>query len=153
MTTHPDVPSFLEALKRRDEARRAQQKKLTNLDIEEVSAVRSPATKAEGWLVMKSAGPAPHEHRPDASYLDESQQYTAQFLNLKAGEEVQLAEGRHLGKEAACGCLYLRSPESVAKAAGEDFLRQHYERENAVAKEAGPRWTDEDFANLERRDS
>jgi hypothetical protein len=147
MPTDPAaVQAFLDNLQRQDEERRGV-RKLVNLDIEETSAVAHPAHGVEGWLVAK-AGTNPHDHHPDAFYPEGSMQQSANLLNLKAGEEVELAKGRTLGKDA-CGCLYLRSPESMAKAAGEEFVRQHHDRENAIAKAAGPTWTDEDFARLD----
>ncbi len=145
MPSDPTMHAFLDKLRRQDEERRGI-RKLSGIDIDEVSAVTNPAQQAPGWLVLKSAGSA-HEHWADAFYPYGAMQQTANFLDLKPGGEKELAKDRHLGKHA-CGCVYLRSPESVAKAAGEDFVRQHHDRE-AIAKDASLRWTDEDFARLD----
>lgn len=121
----PAVQAYLERLKRADEERRGLRRKLTDINIEEASAVDYPAHLAEGWLVLKSADV--HQHRPDVMYLEGMSAESARHLfntdTIPAGSERPIGEdgSRSLGR-SSCGCLYFRSPESVAKAASDAYV-------------------------------
>jgi hypothetical protein len=122
---HPDVPAAIAKLEATHAAR---QRKMVNIDVVETSGVDRPAHGHEGWVVLKSAGPAKaHQHLVDAHYLTVQEQETAQAFYrtdvLKSGESVQAA-GEATIRRDTCGCLYLVTPDAVAKAAAEDFEKQ-----------------------------
>jgi hypothetical protein len=108
------------------------QKKLVNLDVHEVSAVERPAHQVEGWIVMKSAG-GTHRHNPAYTYLTEAEEKTAAMLygidsdTLRKSATTDVAHGV-IGRDS-CGCTYLSTPDSLAKAANdaawETFRAQH----------------------------
>lgn len=148
MTTSNDdnVQKFLDQLQRRDEERRGVQKKMVGIDITETLAVENPGHLVPGWLVMKSSADA-HQHRSDADYLQGMALETArQLLNSDTvptgGERAFAADpARSLGR-SNCGCLYLRTPETVEKAASEAYV-------NGITKAAPKRtWTPEEAAYL-----
>jgi hypothetical protein len=128
--------------------RKSRQRKLTNIDIAEVSGVDRPAHLSEGWLLAKSAGgtPATPEQvaelfgtSPVAKSAEQSDlpagafslkaheaQLVAKHLDgLKPGEETEFrasGKGARLGKSAS-GHPYLTTPASIAKAAGQEWAR------------------------------
>lgn len=123
-----------------------QQSKLTRINVVETSGVAHPAHLTEGWVVLKSAG-ADHQHRTDADYLAGMALATAREL-LKSdtvptgGEKSFVGDpNRFLGR-SNCGCLYLRTPETMEKSAAAAYF-------DGVNKAAPKRtWTQEEAAYL-----
>jgi hypothetical protein len=115
----PEVKEFLAKLERQHTAR--QQRKLVDLDVVETSLVDRPAHLHDGWVVMKSAG---HSHRPDAQYVEADEATTSTLL--EAGFE-----------KDTCGCAFLVTPESTAKAEREQFENHFKQLQKATAN---PPW-------------
>ncbi|BAS18716.1 hypothetical protein AHiyo8_pII70300 (plasmid) [Arthrobacter sp. Hiyo8] len=110
------------------------QRKLVNLAVHEVSAVDEPAHGAPGWIVMKSAGT--HRHNPAFSYLTEAEEKTAAMLygvgpdTLRKSSTTAVPNGV-IGRDG-CGCLYLSTAQTVAKAEAQ-AAREMYEAEQPRA--------------------
>lgn len=124
----PDYAEHFRKLKAAHEAR--QQRKMLNIDVVETSGVQFPAHLTPGWVVMKSADA--HDHRADALYLEEWALKSAEQWGLQPGQELSIAEGRSVGK-STCGCVYMRTPETVSKAASDAWVASYQE---ALTKKA-----------------
>jgi hypothetical protein len=137
------TPDFDEVYRKREHSHR--QRQLRNLNVTETSGVDFPAHLAEGWLVVKSADG--HQHRSDAYYLEGMALESArQLLNsdtVPVGGAKPFVDdpSRSLGR-SECGCLYLRTPESMEKAASAAYLEG---LTKAVPKRT---WTQEEAAYL-----
>ncbi|GAA4655681.1 hypothetical protein GCM10023346_48640 [Arthrobacter gyeryongensis] len=111
---------------RRQQVRKVQ-RKLVNLDVREVSAVDFPAHGVEGWLVAKAAGT--HRHDPAFGYLSEAEEKTAAMLygidsgTLRKSSTMTVPNGV-IGR-SACGCMYLSTPDTVAKAESESAWEKY----------------------------
>lgn len=142
MATPNPLDEFFEKLAHAD-----RQRKMIHLDVTETSGVSEPAHGVSGWVVVKSADGA-HDHRTDADYLQGMALESArQLLNsdtVPTGGEKPFADdpSRSLGR-SNCGCLYLRTPESMERAASAAYL-------DDVNKKAAPKrtWTPEEAAYL-----
>lgn len=126
MTQNDDATEdFLAKLEKARNER--QQRQMVNLDINEVSGVSAPAHMVEGWLVAK-AKDDPHQHRTDSDYLDGAALAQARhWLNadtIPANTERPINpvdKSRTIGR-SNCGCVYLKTPESIARAVGRAYV-------------------------------
>lgn len=141
-----------------EKAHHERQRKLERLDIHEVSGVQLPAHAVEGWLVAK-AKDDPHQHRTDADYyVGTAAQQLRHYLNtdtIPAGTErpINPADKSRTVGRSSCGCVYLRTPESIARAASQAYVNQVTKSERRPAGVFPPKeaaWIQAEIDKLQR---
>lgn len=106
----------------------ARQRKLTNIDLTEVSGVSAPAHLVEGWVIQKAAAEGsdlpvgafplkPHEEALAAPILRGVQ--NGQMIDFE-----EAGKGARIGKSAS-GVAFISTPASIAKAAGNEWAKEH----------------------------